>query len=131
MKAPILLLLVSLAASPLAASPLAAATRNAVESPHATMRELGLEPRALIQRGEEHEQRRSFAPKAPGITTAAQVRAESVTTKPTLVTPRILSSFAGSHDRGMSPSDAAGAVSSKYLLHASNASILAQDRAGN
>jgi len=94
------------------------------------MHDLGRVQRAPVLHGEEHEQRRSFAPKIAGITTDLQPRVESVVTKPTLSAPRILSSFAGSHDLGWSPSDASGAVSSKYLLHASNASIVAQDRAG-
>ncbi|HXH91242.1 MAG TPA: hypothetical protein VNN25_06650 [Thermoanaerobaculia bacterium] len=127
MIVPVLLFLTSAAASPVAT---ATATRDAIASPHATMRELGLVPRAPIPHGEEHEQRRSFASKIRAVAAEAPIRSESVVTKPSLAAPRVLSSFAGSHDLGWNPSDAAGAVSSKYLLHASNASILVQDRTG-
>ena len=65
-----------------AAAPITAVTRDAVESPHATMRELGRDVRATIQR-EEHEQRHSFAPKIAAISGPA-ARAESLVTKPTI-----------------------------------------------
>jgi hypothetical protein len=112
-----------------AASPITPGIRDAVESPHATMRELALEYRAPMRRDEEHEQRHSFAPKIAAIAAPAP-QAESVVTKPTIAAPRITAGFAASHELGQYPSDAAGAVSSKYLLHVSNASVVAQDRAG-
>jgi hypothetical protein len=92
------------------------------------MHTLALAQRAAIQPGETHEQRHSFVPRIGN--SIAQVQAESVVTKPSIAPPRITAGFAASHDLGGSPSDAAGAVSNKYLLHASNASILTQDRAG-
>ncbi len=125
MQSSVLLLLAALAINPLAAS-----TRDAVESPHLTMRELGREHRAVIRRDEEHEQRRSLVAKITGTFLELPVQAESVVTRTTISAPRVTAGFAGSHDLGFSPSDAAGAVSAKYLLHASNASILAQDRTG-
>jgi hypothetical protein len=112
------------------ASPLATATRDAVASPHATMRELGRVPRASIPHNEEHEQRRSFAPRIVGNGGPLFVSAESVVTKPSIQAPRVTAGFAGTHEAGTYPSDAAGAVSAKYLLSASNAAVLAQDRTG-
>jgi hypothetical protein len=97
------------------------------------MRELGRElhaPIPLNEKHAEHEQRRSFAPKITGIAAETIVRAESIVTKPSIPAPTITAGFAASHDLGRSPSDAAGAVSSKYLLHVSNASVVAQDRSG-
>ena len=110
-----------------AASPITSVVRDAVSSPHATMSELGRDVRATMRHIEEHEQRRSFAPKTNA---ALSVRAEATVTKPTIAAPRVTAGFAASHEVGYIPSDAAGAVSSKYLLHVSNGSVLAQDRAG-
>src|SRR4051812_1817561 len=94
-----------------AASPLAAATRDAVASPHATMRELGLVSRPPIRRIESHEQHRSFQP----LTASASfnnVRAESTITNPSIAAPPIKAGFAAGFDEdGWYPSDAAGAVS--------------------
>jgi len=129
-KAPILFLVAaSLAASSFSAVTLPATTRNAVESPHATMRELGLDPRAPIPRDEEHEQRRSLASKTV-IAAKTAVHADSIVTTPTISAPPVKAGFAGTHDLGLSPSDAAGDVSANYLLHVSNASVLAQNRTG-
>src|SRR3954464_4919213 len=113
-----------------AASPVSHEVRDAVASPHATMRELGRDVRATIPRDEEHEQRRSYRPRIAGMAAQTVVRAESTVTKPTIVPPPVSTGFAASHETGQYPSDAAGAVSSKYLLHISNASVVAQDRAG-
>lgn len=113
-----------------AASAVTSTTREAVASPHTTMRELGRELHAPIPLAEEHEQRRSFTPKINSIAANMVVRAESIVTKPSIPAPTITAGFAASHDLGRSPSDAAGAVSSKYLLHVSNASVVAQDRSG-
>jgi hypothetical protein len=130
-KAPILFLLAaSVAASSFSATALPATARNAVESPHATMSELGREFHAPIPRNEKHEQRRSFAPKTAVIAAKTAVHSESIVTIPTLSAPPVKAGFAGTHDRGSIPSDAAGDVSAKYLLHVSNASVLAQDRTG-
>src|SRR5438270_6390626 len=113
-----------------AASPAAPATRDAVSSPHATMRELGSEVRAAIPLTEEREQRRSYKPQMPGFALKTAVQTESTVTKATIAAPRVTAGFAASHELGRIPSDAAGGVSSKYLLHVSNASVVAQDRAG-
>jgi hypothetical protein len=130
-KAPILFLVAaSVAASSFSAATLPATTRNAVESPHATMRELGLDPRSPIPRNEEHEQRRSFAPKTAVIAAKTAIHVDSIVTTPTISAPPVKAGFAGTHDIGLSPSDAAGDVSANYLLHVSNASVLAQDRTG-
>lgn len=91
------------------------------------MRELALAPLAAILRDERHEQRRSFAPK---IAAASGVHAEAVVTKPTIAAPPATAGFPSSHDIGALPSDAGGAVSTKYLLSVSNASVMVQDRAG-
>lgn len=121
-------ILVFLAAA--AALPAATSTRDAVASLHVTMRELGMVRRTPTVRQERHEQQHSFAPKVETATFPA-VRAESLITKPTLPAPAITAGFAAGHETdGWMPSDAAGAVSSKYLLQATNASILAQDRTG-
>jgi hypothetical protein len=127
-KAPVLLLLTTLAASVIASgAALTAATRDAVSSPHATMRELALAQLAAIPREERHEQRRSFAPK---IAALPGVQAEALVTKPSIAAPPATAGFPSSHDIGALPSDAAGAVSAKYLLSVSNASVMVQDRAG-
>jgi hypothetical protein len=113
------------------ASPITAVTRNAVESPHATMQELGREVLPVIPLNEEREQRRSYKPQVAGIAAKAAVQAESTVTKATIAAPRVTAGFAASRELlGRIPSDAAGAVSAKYLLHVSNSSVVAQDRAG-
>ena len=94
------------------------------------MGELGLVQRAPIPRNEEHEQRRSFAPNTSVVAAKTAVHADSIVTTPTISAPPVKAGFAGTHDLGLSPSDAAGDVSAKYLLHVSNASVLAQDRTG-
>jgi hypothetical protein len=128
-KAPILFLLAAAVATTSFSDALPATTRNAVESPHATMRELGMDARAPIPRNEEHEQRRSLAPKTV-IAAKTAIHADSIVTNPTIAAPPVKAGFAGTHDLGTSPSDAAGEVSAKYLLHVSNASVLVQDRTG-
>ena len=79
-----------------AALPITPSVRDAVSSPHATMVELGRDYRAPIRRDEEHEQRRSFAPKIAAIA-GPSAHAESIVTKPTLGPPRVTAGFAASH----------------------------------
>jgi hypothetical protein len=114
-----------------AASPITPVVRDAVSSPHATMSELGREVPPVIPLNEEREQRRSYRPQVAGIAGKTTVHIESTVTQPTLAAPRVTAGFAASRELlGRIPSDAAGAVSSKYLLHVSNSSVVAQDRAG-
>jgi hypothetical protein len=113
-----------------AASPLAAATRDAIASPHATVRELGLVSRAPIRRIESHEQHRSFQ----ALTASASfnsIRAEATITNPSIAAPPIKAGFAAGFDEdGWYPSDAAGAVSARYVLQTTNVRLRAQDRNG-
>jgi hypothetical protein len=138
MKAPALFILASLAASTVVPATRdvidsrrgsVRALRAAVESPHATMHELGLVHRAAVPRQEEHEQRESFVSRiaSSGI---AGTRADSVITKPSILAPPTTAGFRGSIDNGVFPSDAAGAASARHLLSVTNASVVVQDRAG-
>lgn len=112
------------------ALPATAATRDAVASPHATMRELALVQGLGTRRQERHEQRHSFVPKID-TTGLPAIRSESLITKPTLPAPTITAGFPAGRENGGLPSDAAGAVSSRFLLQATNAGFLVQNRAGN
>jgi hypothetical protein len=95
------------------------------------MHELGLDVLPVIPLNEEREQLRSYKPQVAGIAAKTAVQAESTVTKTTIAAPRVTAGFAASRELlGRIPSDAAGAVSAKYLLHVSNSSVVAQDRAG-
>jgi hypothetical protein len=119
---PVLLVVLALSVCPLAA---ATADRDATALPHATMRELALAPRSLSYRVETHEQGR------PKLAKLAQSNVgAAVTTKPTIAAPPVGAAYRASWENGGIPSDAAGAVSANYLLSASNASIVVQDRSG-
>ncbi|MEA2163295.1 MAG: hypothetical protein QOK37_1422 [Thermoanaerobaculia bacterium] len=107
-----------------------AVTRGAVASPHATMHELGIVQLTATLRPERHEQQHSYAPKIE-MNAPSAIRAESLITKATLPAPAITAGFTAGHENGQLPSDAAGAISSKYVLQATNAGFLAQDRTGN
>ena len=114
----------------LAANSLAAVTREAVESPHRTLRQLGRVHLKGIHRDEEHQHRDVFA--LPNdFSLRASVTTQSVTTNPSIAAPPETSGFRGSIDNGIFPSDAAGAVSASFLLSVTNASVVAQDRSGN
>jgi hypothetical protein len=126
-KASVLLLLAAVAVPPIPAAA-AAATRDAVASPHATMRELGQEPRSVIPRTEVHEQRRRFA---AFVAASTSMEAAATATTPSIPAPPVTAGFMGSIDLGASPSDAGGAAGPNHLLHTSNASVMVHDRAGN
>jgi hypothetical protein len=110
-----------------------AGRREAVESPHRTLRQLGRVHLKGIHRDEEHRQGDVFDvfALANDFSLSAGVTTQSVTTNPSIAAPPETSGFRGSIDNGIFPSDAAGEVSASFLLSVTNASVVAQDRSGN